>query len=788
MGEQRKVLFIVYKTEWWGCFDAYCRQECAREDTLCYVMPVPRYEREEITLKANFGKVHFEPEKLAALLPDGAHMADHRDFPLEQDFERIYIHNPYENGSPMDTVDLKYYACQLKPYAEKLIYVPHLLGLPYADNAKFKAYDYVDAIYVPNEDAKYALNTKYDRKAEIVPSGIPAYLNRLGEKMRMSEAPQGTAASASKMKLLYCVSYDDISVGMEKQLAKMRDVFEYVRKNPNILLIFRPDEDIQARRMELSPSIWEGYCRLLTYFCDNRIGIYDQTPDLYEVAAMADGILYSVHPMVGFFSVQGKHVLYVDRVQRPVPTKEDRCIPVLWALTAEEKDGQIEALFVPEKTKLICRMTFPGGEVPNQNGGHRLNDRKKGKRHLSGPKVEILAEVPDEIIGGLNYINITKAGNCLYLSPFASDGIWKCDLETGSFHKQYLPGAEASSISMTFAYGRFLYMVPRLYPGIVKYDTETEEITVLDGWVDALEARASQECRKEPYFVWAAKQEGHMLYMASSKCDVWMELDMDDDTWSVKPMGLPGRRFLHMVKDGEWVWLLPFCGDEIILWNCRTGESRLACHTVRNEARNSPYSFGVDMGEKIVAFPQQKTDHLLVMEKPERRVLEASGGQDSRAEGVHESGQGAREEAPQDAADGGPAPAGIKTQEVRKGIPCGFDANLTEYQRQRNSGYQFVKKLGGGLILAYEYYDGCFLVFNQKLQMVCKVPCRLPIEAVRQQEDLMWKNAQIRNGFSGGLSEGNNLPAMMEYFVRHGRENREEIRRFHERYYPRVKM
>ena len=73
---EKKVLFIVYRTEWWGCFDGYCRQECRREDTICYVMPIPRYERDDITYKANFGKVHFHPEKLAPVLPEGAQMVE----------------------------------------------------------------------------------------------------------------------------------------------------------------------------------------------------------------------------------------------------------------------------------------------------------------------------------------------------------------------------------------------------------------------------------------------------------------------------------------------------------------------------------------------------------------------------------------------------------------------------------------------------------------------------------------------------------------------------------------
>ena len=113
-----KVLFVVYRTEWWGCLDSLCRQECLKEDTLVYVMPVPRYEWDLRTRQMDITKMHFEPERLAAILPQGATMVNYQEFSLEQGFDRIYIHNPYDNIYPVDSVDVKYYSGNLKPYAK----------------------------------------------------------------------------------------------------------------------------------------------------------------------------------------------------------------------------------------------------------------------------------------------------------------------------------------------------------------------------------------------------------------------------------------------------------------------------------------------------------------------------------------------------------------------------------------------------------------------------------------------------------------------------------------------
>lgn len=238
-----------------------------------------------------------------------------------------------------------------------------------------------------------------------------------------------------------------------------------------------------------------------------------------------------------------------------------------------------------------------------------------------------------------------------------------------------------------------------------------------------------------------------MLYMASSKCDVWMEFNMDNYTWRMKSMNLPGRKFVDMVKKGEWVWLLPCYGDEILLWNCKTCESQLIYTAPTQESQNIPYQFVLDLGDFIAMFPAHKDNLLLIPTAPQMELQKAENGQ---------------------------------IVEVTDRAPCREKEYLSEYLKQLKAKYQYVKRLKNGRILAYEYMDGAFLILNESLQVLQKIHCRLPIEAVRQQQDITWKQTKCREEFNGFLSEGYTLPAMLEYFIRHGQDEREDISRYYE--------
>ena len=117
--------------------------------------------------------------------------------------------------------------------------------------------------------------------------------------------------------------------------------------------------------------------------------------------------------------------------------------------------------------------------------------------------------------------------------------------------------------------------------------------------------------------------------------------------------------------------------------------------------------------------------------------------------------------------------------EVTDRAPCREKEYLSEYLKQRKVRYQYVKKLKNGRILAYECFDGAFLILNESLQVLQKTYCRIPIEAVRQQQDFIWKQVECRDEFNGFLGEGYTIPAMLEYLIRHGNDERMKIREYY---------
>lgn len=270
-------------------------------------MPVPRFERDMLTSEVNFEKRHFDPEKLAPMLPEGACMVNHEEFPLEQGFDRIYIHNPYDNCSLLDTVEWKYYSSNLKQYTERLIYVSHLLGLPLSNYTICAAYDHVDAIYVPNSREKYVLEAKYDGKIEIMPSGIPEYLDFLTDKRGAGEDAKGGDSAEDRMKLLYCVSFDDLFRGTGRQRRRSTAVSSCPLPNLRPLhplqRLFCPsgNPDIPVFPMALSQSFRHISPPGRTFLCywAHRWHLHGRRPHKWynlKAAGPTDGIRKSASP------------------------------------------------------------------------------------------------------------------------------------------------------------------------------------------------------------------------------------------------------------------------------------------------------------------------------------------------------------------------------------------------------------------------------------------------------------------------------------------------------------
>lgn len=705
MKEQEKVLFVVYRAEWWGCFDSLCRQECEREEVECYVLPIPRYGRDKETLAVNPKEKYFDSASLQGELPAGVQLVEYETFDVEQGFDRIYIHNPYDGMDVTAVCDPMYFSGSLKAHTKKLIYVPHWLyigGMP-EEMTNCPVYNHADAIYLSDDRVRYSLDVAYDEKVEVVPSGILQYLDKLNAQK------DNKGEKTSPKRLLYCVSFHDLFYGTEKQIQKMWDIFRYMETRKDITFVFRPDEDIPARYRGLHVEIRRKYEELVAYFKKKQIGIYDETSNPYLAAINADGILSGGHPMDALFSVQGKYVLHIDRESRLIPTEEDRCIPSIWAAAVEETDDETIVWFVPDGSNLICRM------------------------RLSEGKVEVEAEVPEE---GEKIIvsDVVKVGECLYLSPFLSNGIWRYDLKEKMFSKLYLPILESGGMFRGVSYQRNIYFIPGNCPGIVKYNVETEDVKVIDGWIEEILVDKASEATR-PFFGLAVRREENMLYLASDKNDYWMVLNMEDDTWQLQRIGMSPKGFADMEIKGDDVWLIPVGEKGIIHWNRVTKESEAVVAEGETEPTERFYMFLMGIGGHIVAFPGS-AEHLAVI-----------------------SGE-----------------IGSGVNKVTEGLPCKAEDYISEYIRQQKMGYQFGVRLQGGRVMVYERYGGTLVVLDEELQVLQKVKCRLPFEEVKRSTVVRMEKEMCKDTFAGCVAEEWLFPDMIDAVVSQTERRKYEMR------------
>lgn len=571
---EKKVLFVVYRPEWWGCFDELYR-EMQKQNIRCFVLPVPYYERDSQDYHVLLEKVHYAPD----LLPEYVNWEDYRTFSLEgRYFDEIYIHNPYDGNYVGDTVLPVYYSEQLKAYTRKLIYVPHLIFRKYIpEDYKFlPVYEHVNAIWLADERARYALEVAYDSKIEIVPERLSFYLKRLAQK---------NMEKGKGKKLLFSITAHDLCYDTERFVRKAEQLLDYLKFRDEISVILRTDEDIPPKRQSISGDVWQLYERLLQKYRTEKIGTYEPDKPIYEAVVEADGLLCRPgNPLEELFFVQGKLVLNFDLEMRAIPTKEDLCITDIWGAAI---DGD-NVWFTTDKTKLLCKMNLKLGEL------------------------EEIIDIPDEVDCIQNFIEVKQNKDILYLIPHISDGIWEYDLCRKCFRKIYFPNSTFYNVVKAVKYQHYLYMAPGDYPGILSYNMKTGEIIVYDSWVTELERYILPQNLGKSYFSKAIRQSGNMLYMASSQGDVWLEFNMDDGEAVVRPMQMKGFSTTDMETEGEECWLAELWNGQVVKWNKNTAQAKVLYSIPKQELYGIAFSRLHIQGEYVYVYPLMHTEILQI--------------------------------------------------------------------------------------------------------------------------------------------------------------------------------
>ena len=301
------ILFLPYKASMWDSMESVYL--AARNDESCeaLVMPITYFERKEDT---QFGEAINEAGKF----PRNIEVIDENFSLEEEEPDIIYIHNPYDNTNFVSSVHPRYYSANLKKYTKTLVYIPYFvtMGMSSFGTILFSAYLNTDYIVVQNEKHKKSLPEEVRKKAVIL--GSPK-LDK-AESMKKEEVvlPDAWKKIAKCRELVY---YNSSIENMLKDttafLNKMKTVFTVFKNHPKFCLVWRPHPLLENTFRTLRKEYLPKYLSLKKVFCEEKIGIYDDTADLGKTAALSSLYMGDENSSVAsVFSVMEKPLIILS--------------------------------------------------------------------------------------------------------------------------------------------------------------------------------------------------------------------------------------------------------------------------------------------------------------------------------------------------------------------------------------------------------------------------------------------------------------------------------------------
>lgn len=531
-----EVVFLPYKASMWDSLESVWLAADGDPDCDAYVVPIPYFERNP---DGSLGTRHYE----GADFPDYVPVTNCEEYRLaERRPDVIYIHNPYDQGNYVTSVDPRFYSAVLKSYTDCLVYIPYYstAGGMSEGQALCPAYFNVDYIVVQCEKIIDFFDPRVPRE-KFLALGSPKFDRVI---RRCQNPPEPPAEWKEKMKGRKVYFYNTSIGGMLGDtkifLKKMEYVFKCFEGREDACLLWRPHPLLESTFESMRGAYYGRFKELKEYFIENDLGIYDDTPDMTDTVALSDVYLGdSGTSVTSLFGIAGKPMFIMDNSFYSEPEPDD------WRgqyIGGFRWDGQ-NRWKITQGNKLYYS--------PN-------NDyRYKYACDLS------------EYSGGGYYCTVLEINGTAYACPGNAQDILviknhKVVRRIVLEHCLEQAGAFAGAWNV----GNYLFLIPRSYPAIVRYDTEQDSVDYITGYNDGFVVYVEGEQRVggtgvwENYLMLASPVDNHIIAIESETKKVQVMT-----TGAQNSCGCAG-----MLADGEDLWLLPYVGTTLTRWNPKTGQ------------------------------------------------------------------------------------------------------------------------------------------------------------------------------------------------------------------------
>ena len=303
-----EVVFCPYKASMWDSFESIW--VAASEDDECdvFVVAIPYYDRKP---DKTVGGFHYEGDKY----PKNVHITHYNDYNFSlRHPDLIYIHNPYDGGNYVTSVDARFYSDELKKYTECLVYVPYFVAGYYADEKRALnniplCINNVDVVVLQSEQQKMALsfNGMYDTKMAVL--GSPKIDKALDDGIVI---PENLASKIGDKKVLLLNTSISKVLRDENWADEMQNIFDAFEKDDSFFAIWRPHPllaaTINAMRPDQKQKTEDFMCKVQKM---NNVFI-DTYDDAYVSMKVSDCMISDYSSLIMQYTATGKPTLVLD--------------------------------------------------------------------------------------------------------------------------------------------------------------------------------------------------------------------------------------------------------------------------------------------------------------------------------------------------------------------------------------------------------------------------------------------------------------------------------------------
>lgn len=308
-----EVVFMPYKASMWDSFESVWL--AAKNDERCnpVVMPIPYYDRNP---DQSLGALHYEGEQYPEYVPIVHY--DKYDLHTRKP-DVIYIHNPYDEGNYITTVDPRFYSYNLKKFTAMLVYIPYFIAGAYVDLQAFAqkhitaCVHAVDKIVVQSNKHKQLYVASGIAEKKLLALGSPK-LDGIVQANTINKAaiPADWQKKLSGKKPVVLNSSIGSLLNDPNYLTKLKERLAIISAYEELTLIWRPHPLLETTILSMRPAWHEEYREILRMVANNDNAIMDQSADTMPATAVSAGMISDMSSWARQYMATGKPVLLLN--------------------------------------------------------------------------------------------------------------------------------------------------------------------------------------------------------------------------------------------------------------------------------------------------------------------------------------------------------------------------------------------------------------------------------------------------------------------------------------------